>query len=233
MKPLYHGEPYTEDELDYIREHYGKTPTVELAADLGRTPESVRTIAKRLGVQKHREPRDSWEPLFRELHGRGCDVTDIHERTGASNENVRKRLRKLGLKPHRSSKRVNAARKAKRYEGGLNWAEWLALRRRVKAGRLWPGCRNMTEVKICRALFEAGNAVDAPAVPLSELCERIGWSSRSDSPLYRAVSVLVEAGMVSVELVPSRTRKSLMKVYRLARRGTATNKALDTRKDAM
>ena len=45
---------WTAEELEYIRQHYGKMPTRELAAVLGRTPASVKSKAnyKRIAFAK-------------------------------------------------------------------------------------------------------------------------------------------------------------------------------------
>lgn len=41
---------WTAEELEYIRQHYGKMPTRELAAVLGRTPASVKSKANYIGI---------------------------------------------------------------------------------------------------------------------------------------------------------------------------------------
>ena len=42
--------PWTADELEYIKIHYGKMPTREIAAVLGRTPASVKSKANYIGI---------------------------------------------------------------------------------------------------------------------------------------------------------------------------------------
>lgn len=42
--------PWTADELEYLKSHYGKMPTRELAAVLGRTPASVKSKANYIGI---------------------------------------------------------------------------------------------------------------------------------------------------------------------------------------
>ena len=42
--------PWTADELEYLKSHYGKMPTRELAAVLGRTPASVKSKANYMSV---------------------------------------------------------------------------------------------------------------------------------------------------------------------------------------
>ena len=41
---------WTAEELEYIRQHYGKMPTREIAAVLGRTPASVKSKANYMSV---------------------------------------------------------------------------------------------------------------------------------------------------------------------------------------
>lgn len=47
-------KPWTAEELKYLETHYGKVPTRELAAVLGRTPASVKSKAnyKRIAFAK-------------------------------------------------------------------------------------------------------------------------------------------------------------------------------------
>lgn len=42
--------PWTADELEYLKSHYGKMPTREIAAVLGRTPASVKSKANYIGI---------------------------------------------------------------------------------------------------------------------------------------------------------------------------------------
>ena len=42
--------PWTADELEYLKSHYGKMPTREIAAVLGRTPASVKSKANYMSV---------------------------------------------------------------------------------------------------------------------------------------------------------------------------------------
>lgn len=42
--------PWTADELEYLKSHYGKMPTRELAAVLGRTPASVKSKANYIEI---------------------------------------------------------------------------------------------------------------------------------------------------------------------------------------
>jgi len=42
--------PWTADELEYLKSHYGKMPTREIAAVLGRTPASVKSKANYIEI---------------------------------------------------------------------------------------------------------------------------------------------------------------------------------------
>ena len=43
--------PWSEGEEDYVREHYGKTPTAEIARKLGRRPAMVWSKAYDMGLR--------------------------------------------------------------------------------------------------------------------------------------------------------------------------------------
>jgi predicted transcriptional regulator len=46
---------YTEEELEYMRENYGSKTNDEIARELGRTKESIRSKAYRMGMSKNEE----------------------------------------------------------------------------------------------------------------------------------------------------------------------------------
>lgn len=49
---------WTAEELEYIRQHYGKMPTREIAAVLGRTPASVKSKANYMSVAYAKPPAE-------------------------------------------------------------------------------------------------------------------------------------------------------------------------------
>jgi len=49
---------WTADEVEYIKIHYGKMPTREIAAVLGRTPASVKSKANYMSVAYAKPPAE-------------------------------------------------------------------------------------------------------------------------------------------------------------------------------
>lgn len=45
---------YTQEETEYIREHYYKTPIDDMAKHLGRTPMSIKLKASKMGITRPR-----------------------------------------------------------------------------------------------------------------------------------------------------------------------------------
>lgn len=50
---------WTADELEYLKSHYGKMPTREIAAVLGRTPASVKSKANYMSVAYAKPPAEN------------------------------------------------------------------------------------------------------------------------------------------------------------------------------
>lgn len=92
------GKPWTDEERAALRAEYGRTPTPELAARLGRTERAVKFEACRVGVAKSQPSRD---PAFVarciELRDAGLPNEGIARRVRASRSAVRLALARVGL----------------------------------------------------------------------------------------------------------------------------------------
>ena len=55
--------PWTEEEEEWLRQHYGRMTGAECGEALGRTKESVTTKARKLGIAKGRPGRLALEPV--------------------------------------------------------------------------------------------------------------------------------------------------------------------------
>jgi len=90
--------PWTREEIEFLREYYGKIPAREIAEKLGRTPGAVRAKARVLGLSELRArpwTREEIETLKR-LYGevRQRELGKILHR---SEHAVRTKLYELGL----------------------------------------------------------------------------------------------------------------------------------------
>jgi hypothetical protein len=87
---------WTSRDKSYVRRSYGKRPTREIAAKLGRTVSGIRCLAKRLGVRT-RELFTAAELAFiREASGK-LAVPEIARKLGRSQSSVHQRRAKMGL----------------------------------------------------------------------------------------------------------------------------------------
>ncbi|HDP0319000.1 TPA: hypothetical protein P5S08_004203 [Salmonella enterica subsp. enterica serovar Concord] len=62
-----HRTPWTIRELDFVAEHYGHIPTVEIAEHLGRTPVSVRGAANAMGCSSGNKMAVTWTEEEKEI----------------------------------------------------------------------------------------------------------------------------------------------------------------------
>lgn len=53
-----HRRKWTDEHKAHLRNHYGKTPTAEIAAHLGRTIAAIRSQARTLGLQQSKRGRE-------------------------------------------------------------------------------------------------------------------------------------------------------------------------------
>jgi len=88
------------DEERYLRRHYGKMPTEEIARALGRSPTAIHSRSRLLGL-KHRKPPRPWSAeddwRLTELHDRGWTPRRIAAELGRMKIEIVRRSNELGI----------------------------------------------------------------------------------------------------------------------------------------
>lgn len=91
---------WKKSEEHYLRRHYGKMPTEEIARQLGRSPQAINIHSHRLGL-KHREPPRPWSAeedwRLTELHDRGWTPRRIAAELGRMKIEIVRRSKELGI----------------------------------------------------------------------------------------------------------------------------------------
>lgn len=93
-------KPWSERELDYLRKAYalGQTDT-EIAADLGRTEDSVYNKRRALGLRDDSKCKRHWRPAedkkLKKYYNQGISAYDIGQLLGRSLDSVEGRLHRL------------------------------------------------------------------------------------------------------------------------------------------
>lgn len=94
------GKPWSERELDYLRKAYalGQTDT-EIAADMGRTVDSIKNKRRVLGLCNDSRGGRRWRPdedkKLKKYYNQGISAYDIGQLLGRSLEGVEGRLHRL------------------------------------------------------------------------------------------------------------------------------------------
>ena len=94
-------KPFTEEEDQYLRNHYGKKTIKELCEDLNRTKHSVNNRIARLDLRKETRIRSYWteeEDSFLKEHVSSMTMKEIAEELGKTSNSVNSRIRTLGLR---------------------------------------------------------------------------------------------------------------------------------------
>jgi DNA-binding CsgD family transcriptional regulator len=97
------GEPrepsWTESEISFLRENYIQVPVADIAAQLGRSYESVRRKASKVGVQRQGWGRSFTpeEDAYLRENFTSSQIGDVAAHLGRHVESIRQRSRALGL----------------------------------------------------------------------------------------------------------------------------------------
>lgn len=93
-------KPFTKEEDDFLRANYGKAPVQELLCNgpfkKGRTVNSLRGRAKRLGIQHTYEEIKAKKELYREMY-QTMRICDIARQTGSDYKTISYHLKQMGL----------------------------------------------------------------------------------------------------------------------------------------
>lgn len=94
------GKPWSEREKDYLRKAYALGQTdVEIAADMGRTVDSIKNKRRALGLRDDSKSNRRWRPAedkkLIKYYNQGVAYYDIGQLLGRSLEGVHNRLYKL------------------------------------------------------------------------------------------------------------------------------------------
>ncbi len=156
------GRPYTEDEIEFIRTNYGKTPARGIGRTLGRSQRSIYGKAYDLGLNNPREILGSdFLAFFRSKHALGWSDGAIARARGVCRHAVGHLRRKLGLPAiYTPWIRAQAAKRTREQLRAAGLPSLAALqkkvwRQRVKASG-WPEDITWRQVQILNLLWERG-----------------------------------------------------------------------------
>lgn len=212
---------WTADEEAYLREHYGHSPSAEIAKHLNRNVGKVYNKALKLGLMKPRNCATDEQIIaaVRELHPKGYVDQEIAEVVakrisceGVDRHRVGRLRQSLGLPVNKTSPRQRAkvavATRKQLDNAGLEsmaelrrarWDDW-------KRNLGWPDSLTVRAVQSLEMFYRHG--------PLTrvQLCQLLGVSSKkrtapiSNAPGGTVLAELTRAGLISscVKAVPLR-----------------------------
>lgn len=146
-------KPWTDEELAFLRENWGKLPHAEIARHLSRSIPSINGKAGVLGLRRKKEPPWTEEDIrfLRENWGR-LSIRQLAKKLNRTVHGILVKSRRLKLGPiHDQScfdKREICELLGVDHRKVGRWIEAGLLKARVaKTGREWGKCRGITEVK--------------------------------------------------------------------------------------
>jgi hypothetical protein len=197
-------QPFTADQVAYVRKHYGRLTTPQIAQRLGRSRSAVYQLAGRLGLtQKRPRPGAAFDRTLVKLHAKGLTDTAIAAELGCERHTVGDHRRKLGLPANTHSawsrRRVAARTREQLRAAGLPTLAAVrakAFRDRASAAG-WPEDLRPRAVQILNALWDRG------PMTRRELAEAIGmpWKGSrkslvSNDPEGNYLAHLIKRGLV-------------------------------------
>lgn len=162
-------------------------PLDQVAADLGRTPVSVRRALQENGMHQPRRSPELWKKILQPLWQRGYSAGEIAQRLGVPVSTVKRQLQRLGWQ-NRPCDRRRSHRKCLKTLGGPSLADERWWRWREKAiGAGFPGARSPAELDTLMLLREHG------ALSCRDLARRRGVAEGTQ---YRTLRLLAERALL-------------------------------------